>query len=134
MPDPPATSSSPCDSKPPPIPPSPSCPASTNTATLRSPQPPRPHLHLHRGSRLWGAALHSIPSPAAYGNLTDQWWSLGFVSQKGSTELTLLSGPVELAKLRGDYNKSWTVFWITAHFLTGAARVVELGVPIWIQP
>ena len=25
----------------------------------------------------------------------------------------------------------WTVFWITAHFLNGAARFAELGVPIW---
>lgn len=50
-------------------------------------------LELHRGSELWGAALHSIPSPAPYGNRPDQWWSLGFVSQKGSTELTLRSGP-----------------------------------------
>ena len=32
---------------------------------------------------------------------------------------------------RGDYNETWTVFWITAHFLTGAARFAELGVPIW---
>src|SRR4051812_25605551 len=35
-----------------------------------------------------------------------------------------------IEKLRGDYNESWTVFWITAHFLTGAARFVELGVPL----
>ncbi len=32
---------------------------------------------------------------------------------------------------RGDYNETWTVFWITTHFLTGAARFAELGVPVW---
>ncbi|MBI4875952.1 MAG: hypothetical protein HY822_15050 [Acidobacteria bacterium] len=37
----------------------------------------------------------------------------------------------DILKLRGDYNESWTVFWITAHFLTGAARFAEMGVPIW---
>ena len=39
-----------------------------------------------------------------------------------------------LHKLRGGYHEDWTVFWITAHFLTGAARFVELGVPIWDDP
>jgi hypothetical protein len=37
----------------------------------------------------------------------------------------------DILKLRGDYNEQWTVFWVTAHFLTGAARFSELGVPIW---
>lgn len=50
-------------------------------------------LELHRGSKLWGAALHSIPSPAPHGHLPDQWWSLGIVSKPGATELTLFSGP-----------------------------------------
>ncbi len=31
---------------------------------------------------------------------------------------------------RGSYHERWTVFWITAHFLTGAARLAELGVPL----
>ncbi|MCX6625631.1 MAG: hypothetical protein NTY38_32130 [Acidobacteria bacterium] len=35
------------------------------------------------------------------------------------------------AVIRGGYNESWTVFWITAHFLTGAARFAELGLPLW---
>jgi hypothetical protein len=33
--------------------------------------------------------------------------------------------------LRGGYNETWTVFWITAHFLTGAAQFAEQGVKIW---
>lgn len=31
-------------------------------------------------------------------------------------------------KLRGGYSESWTVFWITAHFLHGAAQFKEMGV------
>lgn len=50
-------------------------------------------LELRRGQRFWGAALHTVPSPAAYGNLPDQWWSLGIISGPGKTELTALSGP-----------------------------------------
>jgi hypothetical protein len=37
----------------------------------------------------------------------------------------------DLSGLRGGYNERWTVFWITAHFLNGAAQLAEMGVPIW---
>ena len=40
-----------------------------------------------------GAALHSLPSPVPYGNLPDQWWSLGLIAKKRGTEFVLLSGP-----------------------------------------
>ncbi len=40
-----------------------------------------------------GVALHSLPSPVPYGNLQDQWWSLGLIAQEHGTELVLLSGP-----------------------------------------
>jgi hypothetical protein len=50
-------------------------------------------LELQRGDALRGIALHTIPSAAAYGNLPDQWWSLGFVTREKSTELIALSGP-----------------------------------------
>jgi hypothetical protein len=43
---------------------------------------------------LWGAALHSVPSPVYRGNHFDQWWSMGLISRKNETDLTLLSGPV----------------------------------------
>ena len=33
-----------------------------------------------------------------------------------------------IPSLRGDYNETWTVFWITAHFLNAAARFEELQV------
>jgi len=40
-----------------------------------------------------GTALHSLPSPVPYGNLQDQWWSLGLIAKQHGTELVLLSGP-----------------------------------------
>ncbi|MBN1345384.1 MAG: hypothetical protein JXQ73_22010 [Phycisphaerae bacterium] len=47
-----------------------------------------------RGEKgLSGAALHSIPSPAPYGHVQDQWWSLGVRASEACSELVLLSGP-----------------------------------------
>lgn len=40
-----------------------------------------------------GAAMHSLPSPVPYGNLQDQWWSLGLMAKENGTEFALLSGP-----------------------------------------
>ena len=37
----------------------------------------------------------------------------------------------DISGVRGNYVESWTVFWITAHFLNAAAQFQELGVPIW---
>jgi len=34
----------------------------------------------------------------------------------------------DVLKLRGGYSESWTVFWITAHFLHAAAQFEEMGV------
>jgi hypothetical protein len=33
----------------------------------------------------------------------------------------------DVRALRGGYHETWTVFWITAHFLNAAARLRELG-------
>lgn len=41
----------------------------------------------------WGVALHTLPSPTPFGNLPDQWWSLGVCALDDGTELALLSGP-----------------------------------------
>ncbi len=32
---------------------------------------------------------------------------------------------------RGGYHETWTVFWITAHFLNAAAQLQEMGLDIW---
>jgi hypothetical protein len=50
-------------------------------------------LELRRGGRLWGAALHSVPSPVPFAHRQDQWWSLGVVYRQGGAELALWSGP-----------------------------------------
>ena len=44
-------------------------------------------------SSLQGAAVHSQPSPVPFGNLIDQWWSLGLMAKEDGTELLMLSGP-----------------------------------------
>ena len=46
-----------------------------------------------KGSRLLSGTLHSRPAPVPYGNLPDQWWSMGVESTPGITELVMLSGP-----------------------------------------
>ncbi|MEM9720433.1 MAG: hypothetical protein AAGA10_14330 [Bacteroidota bacterium] len=42
---------------------------------------------------LYGAALHSLPSPVPQANQPDQWWSMGVKADVSFTELQLLSGP-----------------------------------------
>lgn len=54
---------------------------------------PFAYSELEGEGRIWGAALHSLPSPAPHANLRDQWWSLGITGREGGQELTLLSGP-----------------------------------------
>lgn len=41
----------------------------------------------------WGVALHTLPSPAPFGNLPDQWWSLGVRALDNGSELAVMSGP-----------------------------------------
>ncbi|MHB8969374.1 MAG: hypothetical protein ACYC4N_02835 [Pirellulaceae bacterium] len=35
------------------------------------------------------------------------------------------------ANFRGGYHETWTVFWITAHFLNAGAQLQEMGVDLW---
>lgn len=63
------------------------------------------------------------------GQLTDPYGSQG--EQLQQTNYAQRGADVSLAKMRGGYNEDWTVFWITAHFLTGAARLAEMGFPVW---
>lgn len=49
---------------------------------------------------LTGVALHALPCPVPYGNLDDQWWSLGVAAQDTACELVLLSGPCASNGLR----------------------------------
>ena len=56
---------------------------------------PMPYVSLEWSANgsLRGAALHSLPSPVPYGNLEDQWWSLGLTAIDKGTEFVLMSGP-----------------------------------------
>jgi hypothetical protein len=62
------------------------------------------------------------------GQLIDPYGSQG--EQMHHTNYGQLQQAPDIFALRGSYNEQWTVFWITAHFLTAAARFLELGVPI----
>jgi hypothetical protein len=63
------------------------------------------------------------------GQLIDPHGSQG--EQMDHTEYIQCRGPAGAENLRGGYDEAWGVFWITAHFLTGASRFQELGVPVW---
>lgn len=63
------------------------------------------------------------------GQIIDPYGSQG--EQLQQTNYAQRGRDVEIAEMRGGYHEAWTVFWITAHFLNGAARFSELGVPVW---
>lgn len=51
--------------------------------------------------------------------------------QLNHTNFAQLSPPIEdVHRMRGTYSESWTVFWITAHFLTAAAEFERMGVDL----
>ena len=58
--------------------------------------------------------------------LTDAYGSQG--EQLQQTNFAQHGDMSNVYKLRGGYSESWTVFWITAHFLNAAARFQEMGV------
>ena len=60
--------------------------------------------------------------------LTDAYGSQG--EQLQQTNFAQHGDMSNVYKLRGGYSESWTVFWITAHFLNAAARFEEMGVEI----
>ncbi len=57
--------------------------------------------------------------------LTDAYGSQG--EQIQHTNFAQHGDMSNVYKLRGGYSESWTVFWITAHFLNAAARFIEYG-------
>lgn len=58
--------------------------------------------------------------------LIDEYGSQG--EQVNHTNFAQYGDMSNVYKLRGGYSDKWTVFWITAHFLTGAAKFVEMGI------
>lgn len=63
------------------------------------------------------------------GQLIDPYGSQG--EQPQQTNYAQRGQVDDVFSLRGGYAESWTVFWITAHFLNAAAQLKELAVPIW---
>lgn len=57
--------------------------------------------------------------------LTDAYGSQG--EQIQHTNFAQRGDMSNVHKLRGGYAESWTVFWITAHFLNAAAKFIEYG-------
>lgn len=62
------------------------------------------------------------------GQLIDPYGSQG--EQPQHTNYTQAGAAADPRRLRGGYNETWTVFWITAHFLNAAARFREMGVDL----
>ncbi|MCX8490119.1 MAG: hypothetical protein ORN54_03540 [Cyclobacteriaceae bacterium] len=60
------------------------------------------------------------------GQLIDPYGSQG--EQIQETNFAQQGDMNNVYKLRGGYSESWTVFWITAHFLHAAAQFKEMGV------
>lgn len=58
--------------------------------------------------------------------LTDPFGSQG--EQLQQTNFAQHGNMTDVHKLRGGYSESWTVFWITSHFLSAAAKFQEMGV------
>ena len=58
------------------------------------------------------------------------------VDRRRSRFVGQLNRPADPTRFRGGYVEEWTVFWITAHFLTAAAKFEEMGVldEIWDAP
>lgn len=57
-------------------------------------------IEFSKGAKIYSAALHTVPSKAAYGNVPDQWWSLGAQLRADCTALVSSSGAVA-------YNGKW---------------------------
>jgi hypothetical protein len=54
---------------------------------------PFAYTELDTAAGLGGVALHTVPSPAPFGHIKDQWWSLGVTARAAGAELVALSGP-----------------------------------------
>ena len=62
------------------------------------------------------------------GQMIDAWGSQG--EQLQQTRFAQGGDLSDPTRFRGGYVEGWTVFWITAHFLTAAAKFEEMGVPL----
>ena len=58
--------------------------------------------------------------------LVDEYGSQG--EQVTHTNFAQHGDMSNVFNLRGGYSERWTVFWITSHFLVGAAKYIEMGI------
>ena len=64
------------------------------------------------------------------GQMLDPFGSQGEQIQQTNFTQARLGDPQRPVTMRGNYHETWTVFWITAHFLNGAAQLAEQGVDL----
>ena len=62
------------------------------------------------------------------GQMTDPTGAQG--EQIQETNFAQHGDMTDVFKLRGGYSESWTVYWITAHFLHAAAQFKEMGMKL----
>ncbi len=62
------------------------------------------------------------------GQMIDPFGSQG--EQLTQTNFAQQGDMSNVYKLRGCYSESWTVFWITAHFLNAAAQFEKMGIKL----
>jgi hypothetical protein len=94
---------------------------------------PMPFVSFEWGEKeLYGAALHSKPSTVPYGNLNDQWWSLGAETTEEGTILTLLSGACSfnnkksvIKAFQGNGNKSMFANYDKAYINIPPNAIIE---------
>ncbi|MGD9126392.1 MAG: hypothetical protein PVH19_03350 [Planctomycetia bacterium] len=64
------------------------------------------------------------------GQMIDPFGSQGEQIQQTNFTQARLGDPHRPVTMRGNYHETWTVLWITAHFLHGAAQLAEQGVDL----
>lgn len=62
------------------------------------------------------------------GQMSDPWGSSG--EQLQQTNFAQHGDMTNVFRLRGGYSESWSVFWITAHFLNAASEFERMGVDL----
>lgn len=62
------------------------------------------------------------------GQMNDPWGSSG--EQLQQPKFAQHGDMSNVFRLRGGYSESWSVFWITAHFLNAASEFERMGVDL----
>jgi hypothetical protein len=86
------------------------------------------------GTLLQRPELHQLAAVMfrSCGQLSDPFGSTG--EQIQQTQFAQRGDLTDLTRMRGGYSEDWTVFWISAHFLTAAAEFLHMGVDLDQSP